>query len=161
MARCLNAGNLIFCYSLLVTETAAETMKIDEFRWNLLQVRAAEVRAVRAFELFREQGIEPILIKGIAAGRYYPESKPRIAVDTDLAVSAADLDRAYEIRARNAQEGLAIDVHRELRHLDTVAWDDLFAHSVEWELAGRNDPHTAARGPPSRIVRSLAHRRSE
>ena len=84
MARCLNAGNLIFCYSLLVTETAAETMKIDEFRWNLLQVRAAEVRAVRAFELFREQGIEPILIKGIAAGRYYPESKPRIAVDTDL-----------------------------------------------------------------------------
>lgn len=134
--HCRNAGNLIFCYSLLVSETAPETIKTDDFRWNLLQVKAAQTRAVRAFELLREQGIEPVLIKGIAAGRYYPETEPRVAVDMDLAVAAADLDRAYAISVEHASEGLAIDLHRELRHLDTVAWDDLFANSREWELPG-------------------------
>lgn len=92
------------------------------------------MRAVRAFELFREQGIEPILIKGIAAGRYYPESKPRVAIDMDLAVAEHEFDRAFTIVVEHASEGLAIDVHRELRHLDTVAWADLFANSVEWGL---------------------------
>jgi len=106
----------------------------DEFRWKLLQVRAAEKRAVRAFQLFREQGIEPILIKGIAAGRSYPETEPRVAIDIDLAVSSAEFDRADAIVVKHAQEGLAIDLHRELRHLDTVAWDDLFANSAEWPL---------------------------
>lgn len=108
----------------------------DEVRWNILQVRMAEKRAVRAFELFRAAGIEPILIKGIAAGRYYPESQPRVAIDMDLAVAEHEFDRAFTIVVEHASEGLAIDVHRELRHLDTVAWDDLFAHSVEWELEG-------------------------
>lgn len=111
-------------------------MNTDEFRWNLLQVKAAEARAVRAFELFREQGIEPVLIKGIAAGRYYPESKPRVAIDTDLAVASGDFAAGRAIVAKHAAEGLAVDLHRELRHLDTVAWDDLFANSVEWRLDG-------------------------
>lgn len=117
-----------------MTETAVETTKTDDFRWNLLQVKAAEARAGRAFELFRERGIEPVLIKGIAAGRYYPESKPRVAIDTDLAVASGDFEKGREIVAEHAVEGLAVDLHRELRHLDTVAWDDLFANSIEWRL---------------------------
>jgi hypothetical protein len=119
-----------------VPDPASDAWKTDEFRWNLLQVKAAEKRAVRAFELFRESGIEPILIKGLAAGRYYPATQPRVAVDTDLAVAGKDFEQAVEIVAKHAPEGLAIDLHRELRHLDTVGWDDLFANSIEWELDG-------------------------
>lgn len=119
-----------------MSDSAIDTARTDEFRWNLLQVRAAEKRAVRAFDLFRNEGIEPVLIKGIAAGRYYPEAKPRVAIDTDLAVGTDHFDRAYALVVKHAPEGLAIDLHRELRHLDTVAWDDLFANSVEWQLDG-------------------------
>ena len=101
----------------------------DEARWNLLYKKAQGARALRAFELFRAKGIEPILIKGLAAGRFYPEAKARPATDMDLAVSAADYDAGTAIAVSAAPEGLAIDLHRELRHFDTVGWDDLFANS--------------------------------
>lgn len=101
----------------------------DEYRWNLLQQKTQTLRAVRAFELFRENGIEPVLIKGLAAGRYYPAERPRIATDTDLAVSCADFAAADIIARSDAATGLAIDLHRELRHLDTVGWGNLYESS--------------------------------
>lgn len=101
----------------------------NETRWNLLQKKTQEIRAIQAFTLFREHGIEPILIKGLSAARFYPESKTRLSVDMDLAVSANDFERAYDISRSDAALGLAIDLHRELRHLDTVEWEDLFENS--------------------------------
>lgn len=108
----------------------------DEFRWNLLQKKTLEINAVRAFSLFREQGIEPVLIKGIAAGRFYPEDRPRISIDLDLAVGRDQFDAAQKISRSDAANGLAIDLHNELRHLDTVDWDDLVENSVLMPLEG-------------------------
>ena len=50
----------------VVTENISgdEISITDDFRWNLLQRKAAEVRAAAAFAIFREHGIEPVLIKG-------------------------------------------------------------------------------------------------
>lgn len=110
-----------------------ETSRIeinDEFRWNLLQKNILERNAVRAFALFREARIEPLLIKGIAAGIYYPYDRPRVSVDLDMAVSDADFYKAEEIARSVAAQDLAIDLHRELRHLDTVSWASLFSNSV-------------------------------
>ncbi len=101
----------------------------DEYRWNLLQSKALEKRAADAFALFRDNNIEPILIKGLAAAHYYPEGTPRLSIDTDLAVSGKDFDRATKIAASEKAHGLAIDLHCELRHLDTLDWDDLFENS--------------------------------
>ncbi len=106
----------------------------DNFRWNLLQRKAAETRAQRAFSLFRQHGIEPILIKGLAADRFYPECKLRGSVDMDMAVSANDFEAARAISKSSAANGLAIDLHRELRHHDTVGWDDLFENSLVVEF---------------------------
>ncbi|CAN5586994.1 hypothetical protein BH10ACI3_BH10ACI3_25580 [soil metagenome] len=108
----------------------------DEFRWNLLQRKAMELRAAKAFALFRAADIEPILIKGWAAGLCYPESRIRTSIDTDLAVSAADYNKANAIAVSDAASGLAIDLHRELRHLDSVEWDDLFENSRLIETDG-------------------------
>src|SRR3954454_24288902 len=94
----------------------------DAGRWNLLQRRAQEARALRAVELMRQHDIEPIVIKGVAAGVYYPEDKSRDSIDVDLAVAKADITRALEIAGSAAADGFAIDLHAELRHLDTVAW---------------------------------------
>ncbi|MEP6789476.1 MAG: nucleotidyltransferase family protein [Acidobacteriota bacterium] len=115
-----------------------DTVLTDAIRWGLLQRRAQEHRASQAFELFRRQGIEPILIKGLAAAWYYPESHPRLSVDMDLAVSTDDYEKAKEIARASTADGLAIDLHRELRHLDTVEWEDLVANSQLLDV-GSND----------------------
>jgi hypothetical protein len=92
--------------------------------------------AAKAFSLFRDTGIEPILIKGPAAGLHYPAHDPRNSIDLDLAVSEYDFDKAILLSKSPAAAGLAIDIHRELRHLDTRAWAELFADSQIVEMAG-------------------------
>lgn len=82
-----------------------------------------------AFTLLREQGIEPLLIKGWAAARYYPPDKPRFFGDIDIAVPADAYDRASKMIKQPEFELLAIDLHRELRALDTVPWDEIIARS--------------------------------
>ncbi len=118
----------------------AETIQqiSDESKWNLLQQKLQETRALRVFSVFREQGIEPILIKGLAIAQYYPEPGSRMSIDTDLAVPANDFDAACKIAISPAAKGIGIDVHRELRHLDTVDWDDLFENSRLLEIEGGN-----------------------
>lgn len=104
-------------------------MTVDTERWNLLQRKAQRVKSIRAVDLLRSAGIEPILIKGTAADRYYPESKPRISIDVDLAVAKVEFEKANELCRSKAANGLAIDLHNELRHLDTVPWQDLYQNS--------------------------------
>jgi hypothetical protein len=108
---------------------AGQSFITDENRWNLLQIKAQEVRAARAVSLFRQNSIEPVLIKGVAASTYYPQGKLRACIDVDLAVAERDFTKALEITRSAAADGFAIDLHRELRHLDTVPWNDLFENS--------------------------------
>lgn len=88
-----------------------------------------ESRIAQAFSMFRNAGIEPVLIKGRAAGRYYPDDVLRESIDIDLAVSRADFEKSRKLIRKPAFDGLAVDLHRELRHLDTVPWKQLFARS--------------------------------
>ena len=115
--------------------SAPKSAITDEFRWKLLQKKAEERRVVEAFALFRKHSIEPILIKGLAAAQWYPDATMRLSTDADLAVSDNDYQRAEDLR-RSIAANLTIDLHRELRHLDTVAWDDLFAHSRHMDIDG-------------------------
>lgn len=105
-------------------------MTQDITRWNILQRKAQQIRSVRAVELLRSAGIEPIVIKGVAAAQFYPDDKIRTSVDIDLAVSKADFDRAADLCHSEAATGFAIDLHKELRHLDSVEWQNLFEDSV-------------------------------
>ena len=118
------------------TNTVQETRLNDEARWNLLQKKAQEMRAVKAFTLLREKGIEPVLIKGLAAAQFYPEPSSRISIDMDLAVATDEFEAADRIARSAGANGLAIDLHRELRHLDTVEWKDLVNNSRLLQIAG-------------------------
>jgi hypothetical protein len=100
----------------------------DEYRFYLLRKRVAENLILNAFRGLRLRGIEPILIKGWAAARNYPASKPRFLGDIDLAVSAADFDSATELINAGSDIG-GVDLHCELEHLDTVGWQRLIANS--------------------------------
>jgi len=123
---------LCLCYSLLFVTGISEQIEqviTDETRWQKLSMRRFELAIIDAFELFRSYGIEPILLKGWAAARNYPEGRYRPFVDADLAFSASDFEKASEVLAANPISSVGIDLHREFRHLDTVPWEEAFARS--------------------------------
>lgn len=97
--------------------------------WIALQFKVQEKKIVEAFRLFRENNIEPILIKGWAIARLYPKDNPRAFADIDLCVAKADYKKADQILTSAEAKRLNIDLHCELRHLDTLAWEDLFDNS--------------------------------
>jgi hypothetical protein len=97
-------------------------------RWQILQNLAQEKRILDAFALFRENGIEPILIKGSAA-RFYPSPAQRLSSDIDLAVAAADFEIAKKVLTSEKAALLTVDLHRELRILDQLEWEKLFNNS--------------------------------
>lgn len=95
--------------------------------WKLLQSRVQEQRIEKIFDIFRVAGFEPILIKGWGAARNYPRPFERLAADIDIAVSPLDYSGCQKVLKQ--QPIVGIDLHNGLRHLDTVAWDDLFDNS--------------------------------
>ncbi|NOT47856.1 MAG: hypothetical protein HOP17_08925 [Acidobacteria bacterium] len=105
-------------------------------RWNRLFARKLEMETIEAFRFFRGNGIEPVLIKGWAAARNYPDDTPRTYTDIDIAVAASDHEKAKELLASERGKKIAVDLHRELRHLDTRSWTGLLADSIEVELDG-------------------------
>lgn len=95
-------------------------------KWKIIQYRVFERRIRDSFELFRRNGIEPILIKGWAAAQNYPIPFERTFTDVDLAVSEKDYVKALRL-ARETR--FLLDIHKELRHLDAAGWEKLFAAS--------------------------------
>ncbi len=100
-----------------------------EWHGYLIQYKVQQYRIVKTFELFRKYNIEPILIKGWAAARNYLQKEERLFLDIDICVAPSKFKEATKILVDSYKEGLTIDLHNGLRHLDTVEWDDLFENS--------------------------------
>ncbi|MDQ3221625.1 MAG: nucleotidyltransferase family protein [Acidobacteriota bacterium] len=113
-----------------------ETVITDVFRWSHLNNRKFEVRIAEAFRYLRESGIEPILIKGWAAARFYPPTVPRYFSDIDLAVSPTDYKSASALLESGAKKKIIVDLHKGVRHLDTLPWNDLFENSHLVDIDG-------------------------
>lgn len=103
----------------------------DELRWYLLTSKKIESEIANIFRLFRENRIEPILIKGWAAAQNYPPDRPRFYGDVDLAVAAEDYERASIVARTTPASSAPVDLHKELRHLDQIPWATLMRNSRE------------------------------
>lgn len=110
----------------------------EELRWHLLMTKKFERQIADAFEIFRKQGIEPLLIKGWAVARYYPRDKPRFFGDVDIAVAAEHYDKASRMVTGPELAFLPIDLHRELRSLDTLPWKAIIDRSEVIETVSGN-----------------------
>jgi hypothetical protein len=97
---------------------------------RLLTLRAAihETSIQKAFRVLRGAGIEPILIKGWAIARVYPELALRPFGDVDLLVQPADYRKAVDIMADEAP-GCPVDFHAPAFELADRPLDDVFARS--------------------------------
>jgi hypothetical protein len=106
-----------------------EELTKNEERWLILRARMIEENVVAAFEHLRAHGIEPVLIKGWAAARWYPQKYRRIFADIDLAVAPELFEKTVGLLNDEKSRSLNIDLHRGLRHLDTAPWPDLYKNS--------------------------------
>ena len=68
----------------------------NDNKWNLLQAKLNETKVCSAFEVFENSDIQPILIKGFAAARFYPPEIGRAYVDVDLAVPPEHFEKSEE-----------------------------------------------------------------
>jgi hypothetical protein len=102
--------------------------------WNLLQVEVQKRRIIATVEAFQANRIEPILIKGWAAARHYPDLSLRRPGDIDITVNPKEFTAAQELIARPDFPNVNIDLHSGLRHLDTLEWLVLFERSQLCEL---------------------------
>ena len=95
-----------------------------------------ERQIIRAFQKFRENKIEPILIKGWSIARFYPKNKKRKIGDIDLCFAPEVYEKAQRIEAELEFPAFTLDLHKGLRHLDKLPFEDLFQNSQLVELHG-------------------------
>jgi hypothetical protein len=107
-----------------------------ELRWWLLEKKRKEIIVGDAFRTLQSLEIQPILIKGLASAINYPPNVPRYFGDIDLAFSNEDFERISNLRKTGLLNNVHADFHRELRHLDTVSWDDLVDNSETIDFNG-------------------------
>lgn len=95
---------------------------------QILHFKVLEHKLEKIWTDFAANGFEPILIKGWAAAQLYAEKHERGFSDVDLAFAPGDFARAREFASKQTFP-LLVDLHRGLRHLDTVPFEVLFARS--------------------------------
>ena len=100
------------------------------FRSQVLQAVLREQELAHLFASLRCAGVEPILVKGWAIARLYPEKGLRPQGDIDLIVGPHQLSDAYAVLRTPDCEGYQVDLdHREFHRLDARALDGLYARS--------------------------------
>lgn len=99
------------------------------YRLQALQSPINEERIVTAFRLLRDAGVEPILIKGWSAARFYPHRTLRPYGDIDLVVRPREYAAAREVLKRDEAGTWWVDLHKRLLEMDDRSPDELFERS--------------------------------
>jgi hypothetical protein len=120
------------------SETVAAASGLHEiYRASALLCAINETGVRRAFAVLRAAGIEPILIKGWAIARFYPETGARPFSDIDLVVPPEQYaDAQAALDASLDRDNFIVDVHSGCADLDDRDLDGVYARS---ELAMLGD----------------------
>ena len=99
------------------------------YLYSTIQAEVCEHEIKRVFTALRSAGVEPILIKGWAAARLYPEVGLRPCGDIDLCVHPAQYATAEAALDEFTDRRFAFDLHDGLADLKERRADDLFSGS--------------------------------
>jgi len=114
--------------SELRTRPAALELE-QAYRLHALQSAIHERAIEQALNLFRSAGVEPILVKGWAIARLYPEVGLRPYGDFDLCVAPEEYPAARLALEKVLNKTYTVDLHRGFKTLDDRSWEELFEHS--------------------------------
>ena len=112
----------------LSSTQAAQDLK-QTYRLNTLQAVIHEREIRQVIKLLGQEGIEPLLVKGWAVARLYPEQALRPYGDIDLFVPPEQFGKAAKILNSEAGKKFFVDLHRGASHLDTEPLEDLYARA--------------------------------
>jgi len=130
------------------TSTGAGAELQQAYRLHRLEagVHLQKIKRVRAH--LRAVGIEPVLVKGWSVARLYPKAGLRHFIDVDLCVRSDQHAKAQQLLANLGDEGLYVDLHRELDHLDVMEWDEFWART---QLVSLCSPCPSDESPANKI----------
>ncbi len=112
--------------SVLESTPAGQRFR-DVYRYQVLVQALREKQIAEVVGRFRAAGVEPILGKGWAVARSYPEPRLRPAGDIDLYVRWDDYERARAVLVDEADT--LVDLHRAATELDDREEARVFARS--------------------------------
>jgi hypothetical protein len=113
--------------SPLSADAAAGELQ-QAYRLHAIQAALHETNLKEVVKLLRASEAEPILVKGWAIARLYPESGLRPYGDLDICVSPKDYSLAREA-LRAAGDRHPVDLHKGTELLVDREWDELFERS--------------------------------
>lgn len=99
------------------------------YRHHTLEAALHERDIQEIFTLFRSRGIEPVLVKGWAIARLYPEKGMRPYEDIDLVVRKEQYIAALDAIRNQGDRQYFFDLHRGFKTLDHCEEDDLIGRS--------------------------------
>ena len=126
-------------------ETAPGIALKQRYHMQALQSALQEWEVEYVFSRLRAAGVEPILLKGLAASRLYPERGLRPPGDIDLCVRPEQYEAAKAAVWAPGRKGTAlVDLkHDDSALLGTGNWDGLYARS---RLVTLNEPNIRVLG---------------
>jgi hypothetical protein len=95
-----------------------------------------DARLVEQVQSLREAGIEPIVTKGWAVARYYPNPGMRPYSDLDIAVSPEQESATRNVLAGSGYKAAIVDLHIGISDLAPAPWREVFARSRLVSLDG-------------------------
>lgn len=105
---------------------------------QFFRYRAQTGQFMKLARLLAERQIEYLPIKGVVAGSNYPMDVIRLAGDHDIAVRADGYQTVKALLNDADFADINIDLHCELRHLDTLPWAQFLERSIIAEVGGVN-----------------------
>ena len=132
--------------SNLRSSPAAKELE-QAYRLHSLQSAIHERDIQNVLALLSRAGIDPVLVKGWAVARLYPESGLRPYGDIDLCVNPKQFAAAKAALSNEANQP-QVDLHRGFAKLDTRSWDALYARS---QLLKIEDVEVRVLGPEDHL----------
>ncbi len=139
--------------SELSTSAAAHELR-QAYRLYTLQAGRQEPQIVQAITLLRSAGVEPLLVKGWAVARLYPERGLRPYGDIDLCVRPEQYAAAVAALAAPAAETVLVDLHKGLPELHRPSLDDVYERS---QLVPLGDVDVRILGPEDSLRYMCIH----
>lgn len=116
--------------TLSLRESAPASQLYEAYRRSAAHALVMERKVRAVFGELRSRGIEPILLKGWAVGRFYPEPGLRPSSDTDVCVSPEKRAEAESLISIPDFPDPTVDLeHEEIDRLDQSGWEDLYQRS--------------------------------
>lgn len=113
---------------------AAEALR-QAYRLQVLRAARDELHIQEVFARLRDGGVEPLLVKGWAIARLYPEKGLRPYGDIDLLVRPPERRRAAAILQGEAAKQYAVDLdHKEPAKMGGATMEALFERSQLMQL---------------------------